>query len=375
MKDRLTPIAELGAFALSVVVLLVPSLQAVAGAGLGPAWTVLDIAAYAVLHVGILTARRLPVSTYVGACVAMLVLALSPALPITGGDVPAILFPSALIFFYALMALAAQRELRISLIGLIVAALGSAVVVARLMRSSGWSSQLGEGTTATWLLGGVALAGALAAWALGRLRRSRRIHLAGIEQRARLDERSRIAAEIHDVVSHSLAVMVAQAEGGRMIASDAETKQVLSTVAETGREALRDMRAMLGVLREDTGPAEPQPTVQEIAALAERAGASYECSGQPRPVDAATGLAAYRIVQESLTNALKHGNGAATVQAAWTDRLELSITSPARSRRPASGGSGIVGMRERAESVGGRLTAQLQDGVWRVHAVLPLEVT
>ncbi len=243
----------------------------------------------------------------------------------------------------------------------------------------------------------------VAAWALGRLRRSRLGELAGLAERARLleierdqemrlaatAERARIAREMHDVVAHSLSVVIAQADGGRYAGrSDPEAAAgALEAIAATGRQALTDMRALLGVLRD--GSAEqygPQPDVDAVPALVEDVRASgldvdLLVEGEPRPMAAGPQLAAYRIVQESLTNVLKHAgpDTRAWVRLHWRDdALELSVLDDGRGAAAGVAaddghGQGLRGMRERAQLHRGRVEAGPRaGGGWRVHAVLPL---
>jgi signal transduction histidine kinase len=172
----------------------------------------------------------------------------------------------------------------------------------------------------------------LASWSLGSLRRSQRQNEVALVERARLlenerdnesrlaatAERQRIAREMHDVVAHSLSVIIAQADGGRY-AADADpgiATTVLETISGTGRQALTDMRNLLGVLRQGPGDElAPQPDARMIPELVEQVRTSgleveAEVLGPPRELPPAIGLAAYRIVQESLTNVLKHAGPA-----------------------------------------------------------------
>ncbi|MFE4501263.1 sensor histidine kinase [Rhodococcus sp. NPDC056743] len=246
----------------------------------------------------------------------------------------------------------------------------------------------------------------LAVWAFGDLRRVRTKQLEGLTERARLleleraqeaeiatiSERSRIAREMHDIVAHSLTVVIAQADGGRYSAAKDPQAAVraLETIASTGRAALTDMRALLSVLREDR----PRdfaviPGAGDIDTLLgdlRRSGLDVDATvtGEPRDLSAGAGLTAYRIVQESLTNVLKHaGPGAhAGVEITWTDtELVLRITDDGRGGSAAlvessPGGQGLIGMSERVRLHGGTITAGPQaGGGYAVHAVLPYERT
>jgi signal transduction histidine kinase len=242
----------------------------------------------------------------------------------------------------------------------------------------------------------------VAAWALGHLRRAGRQREQSLEERARLleierdqemrlaatAERARIAREMHDVVAHSLSVVIAQADGGRYAGRtdpDAATG-ALEAIAATGRQALTDMRSLLGVLREGPGQEyAPQPDVAAVPALVEDVRASgldvdLLVEGTPRPLSAGPQLAAYRIVQESLTNVLKHAGsaGRAWVRLSWRDDgLEVAVLDDGRGASAAMvagtpGGQGLRGMVERAQLHGGRLTAGPRSGGgFAVHALLP----
>jgi signal transduction histidine kinase len=242
----------------------------------------------------------------------------------------------------------------------------------------------------------------VAAWALGNLRRARLQQLAALEERAQLlelerdqemrlaatTERARIARELHDVVAHSLSVVIAQADGGRYAgrADPAAATDALEAIAATGRQALTDMRSLLGVLREGGGEEyAPQPDVGAIPALVDDVRASgldvdLIVEGEPQVLAAGPQLAAYRIVQESLTNVLKHAGPAsrAWVRLQWRpDALELSVLDDGRGASAAmvdsdGNGQGLRGMRERAQLHRGRLEAgPRHGGGFGVHATLP----
>jgi signal transduction histidine kinase len=209
------------------------------------------------------------------------------------------------------------------------------------------------------------------------------------EHRARAavgNERARIAREMHDVVAHTMAIMVVQSGAARRVLDrdPAAAQRSLGTVEEIGRVALIELRRLLGFLNEEgQGTLEPQPTLDGIGTLAQRArdaGLPVELriTGEPHELPAGAELAGYRIVQEALTNSLKHaGRGArATVCVRWTDGgLELDIRDsggvPGASH--PGGGHGIVGMRERVALYGGHLEARPAEGGFVVRAMLPCE--
>jgi signal transduction histidine kinase len=237
----------------------------------------------------------------------------------------------------------------------------------------------------------------LAAWA-GRERRARvlareqdatRQVIAGtlLEHTAR-GERARISRELHDVVAHHISMIAVQAETARLATPGmpAAGAQRLSAIGDTARAALTEMRRLLGVLREDTGPAPaalaPQPGLRELGDLldearaASGAGTRLIVSGALADTDPGTELAAYRIVQEALTNARRHAPGAAVdVELRYRgDTLLLRVrdNGPGPPAEPGTGGLGLVGMRERAAAVGGELRAgAAAGGGFLVSAVLP----
>jgi signal transduction histidine kinase len=208
-------------------------------------------------------------------------------------------------------------------------------------------------------------------------------------QRAAADERRRIAREMHDVVAHSVSVMVVQAGGARRILERDPERAVAAAaqIERTGREALAEMRRLLGVLHRDDDEHDaraPQPTMAGVAALVERARAAglpveLHVEGERRSLPAGLDLAAFRVVQEGLTNALKYAEHASTdVHVRWGARdLELEILDrgpgPARDRLGGDGGHGLVGMRERVKLYGGDLEAgRRRGGGFRIRAKLPL---
>ena len=196
-------------------------------------------------------------------------------------------------------------------------------------------------------------------------------------------ERNRIARDMHDVVAHSLAVVIAQADGARYARQTApETvDEALSAISSTAREALADVRLLLGQLRHSQTEG-PQPALADLPRLLDQLRASgltigYETEGAPIALGTAQQLAVYRIVQEALTNALRHGDVTqeAVVHFTWTPTdLEVTITSSLTSS-PATAelrvGHGLAGMRERATLVGGQLHTRISDREFVVHAIIP----
>lgn len=234
----------------------------------------------------------------------------------------------------------------------------------------------------------------VSAWALGALARTRRAYVdALVERGARIereaaqqvalaasDERARIAREMHDVVAHGLSTIVVQADGARYAArrDPAVATAALETIAGTGREALVEMRRMLGLLRseEDTG-LRPQPGLPDLAGLVV---GDHVDATLPEPATAVPdgiALTAYRIVQEALTNVRRHAgpHARARVEVAVADALTVLVEDDGRGAATEHDGRGLglLGMRERVAAHGGSLEAGPRaGGGWRVAARLPL---
>jgi signal transduction histidine kinase len=214
------------------------------------------------------------------------------------------------------------------------------------------------------------------------------------DQRSRLaaaDERARVAREMHDIVGHNLSVMVTLADGGAYAAAvtPARSAQALRLIGDTGREALSELRRMLGVLREhaDVPELSPQPGIADIDALCTRIRAAgpqvvYRTAGDVDTADRGVQLAVYRIAQEALTNALKHAgpDTLATLELSVEDthlRIRVDDTGPPAGRvQPATAndeGHGLAGMRERVALYGGSVLAgHRPGGGWTLQAALEL---
>ncbi|MGC5536227.1 sensor histidine kinase [Streptomyces sp. SR-10] len=248
------------------------------------------------------------------------------------------------------------------------------------------------------------------AWVLGDSLRTRRAYFDQLEERAaRLErereaqskvavaaERARIARELHDVVAHNVSVMVVQADGAAYVmdAAPDQAKQALETISSTGRQALAEMRRLLGVLRTGDAPESgeyvPQPDVEQIEDLVTQVrqtglAVDFKVEGTPRPLPSGVELTAYRVVQEALTNTRKHGGpdaGASVRLVYFDDGLGLLIEDDGRGAAHelyADGGAdgaghGMIGMRERIGMVGGTLDAGPRPGGgFRISALLPLK--
>ena len=239
------------------------------------------------------------------------------------------------------------------------------------------------------------------AWVVGDNLRNRRARVAELEDRAaRLErerelqaaraiaeERQRIARELHDVVAHSVSVMVVQAQAAKrtLARSPDQATAALDSIEDCGRSALDELRRVVGVLRrsEDVAETAPQPTVADIDTLVSQvteAGlcVEYQVEGDVRPLPPGIDLSAYRIVQEALTNALKHaGPARARVVVSYGERsLRLTVADDGRGAAVAArpGGHGLIGMRERVSMFGGSInTGPRSGGGYEVTAELPLE--
>jgi signal transduction histidine kinase len=329
--------------------------------------------------------RRYPVGAFVTGIMV-------GAAQVVAGIRPNVIDVAIVILLYTL---AAYRPRRLSVPGLCVCLLGSAVAIAV------WRP--GTGTLLNWLVtGGIIFAGSsLIAWVLGDSMRYRRAYYAALEDRAaRLErerdaqaqiaaaaERARIARELHDVVAHNVSGMVVQADGATyaLDSSPERARQALAAIASTGRQALAEMRRMLGVLRSydgETGVA-PLPGIAQLGELLEQTRAtglavSFTVEGVPAPLPGGLALAAYRIVQESLTNTRKHGGPAASAQVLLRyceDVLVLQITDDGfgAAAQADGAGHGLTGMRERVALYNGTLQAgPLPGGGYQVTARLPV---
>ena len=327
--------------------------------------------------------RKYPVQAFVVAAVAGAFQVLAYARPL-GSDL------AILVLLYTL---AAYRPRRISVPGLCVCLVGSVVFVVSMVSAQ-------TGLIDKLLLAIVIFSGtALVAWVLGDSMQYRRAYLTSLEDRAaRLErerdaqaqiaaaaERARIARELHDVIAHNVSVMVVQADGASyaLRSEPARTAQALTAISQTGRQALAEMRRLLGILRsgdEQAGLA-PVPGLDQLRELLDQArdagmSVSLTLEGPSRPLPEGAELAAYRVVQESLTNTRKHGGLAAAAAVTMRyepDGLLLQVTDDGLGAAGANGvGHGLTGMRERIEMYGGTVEAGPRPGGgYQVTARLP----
>jgi signal transduction histidine kinase len=256
------------------------------------------------------------------------------------------------------------------------AAFGAAAAVG-LLAGEGWPD-VRMGFAVAWT--GMAIAGAVALTARRNTLAARREQ--GEERARRLaeQERLRVAREVHDVVAHSLAMINVQAGVGAHVADrrPEQAKEALLAIKEASHNALADLRATLAVLRGGQGRA-PAPSLRRLAELTDAttaAGLRVDVEGEPGELPAPVDSAAYRIVQESLTNAVRHARDATRITVRFArpaGGLELVVLDDGRGSVDPGTGNGLRGMRERAEALGGTLTAGARPGGgFRVRAVLPV---
>ncbi|KJK55323.1 sensor histidine kinase [Saccharothrix sp. ST-888] len=307
-----------------------------------------------------------------------------------------------LVFAYTGAAFGTEWTSRLALAGGLAA--GSLTV----WRFQGGGSAAGDGWLKLGFFAALMSTPFILSWAWGRLTRVRRAYLTELEDRAaRLErerdaqakvavaaERARIARELHDVVAHNVSVMIVQADGAAYVLDNSpqQAKEALGTIASTGRQALVEMRRLLGVLRTADTAEEyvPQPGVEELPELLEQVRAAglpveYTTTGESTDLPRGVELTVYRIVQEALTNVRKHGGPDARARVAmdFRDRdLEVLIEDDGRGttdEQLAAGGTdgqghGLIGMRERVGMVSGSLDiGPRPGGGFRIRAVLPLK--
>lgn len=301
--------------------------------------------------------------------------------------------PGSLGLAVALYTVARRVERRVSLrLAILIASVNALILLVNvLLGRLDWPSLF------------VLLAFLFASWSLGDNIRTRRAYLAGLEERAQRlerekeenirraaqDERTRIARELHDVVAHHVSAIAVQAGAGtELVERDPQrAREVLRFILETSREALAEMRTMLNVLHSDEpgGERAPQPTLAQIEHLVSQSRAAglpvtLQVEGVPQPLPEALDVSAYRIVQEALTNTLKHAGPAHSrvVVRYKPDALELEISDDGRgvadAPSNADAGRGLIGMRERVALFGGELETGPAPGQgFLVCACLPLK--
>jgi signal transduction histidine kinase len=325
--------------------------------------------------------RRTPAATLLTAAGALVVAAL---LVSHSQGIPVEVFLALLLAFYSVGAHCDDR--RSALVGAVALA---AIAVADTARPGTFSA---SGTRpGAWLAFAIA-------WLVGRDLRRRRQRVAELQDRAVqlerereeqaqlavAEERGRIARELHDVIAHGVSVIVVQAQAGPHLVSDPQRViGVFRAIESSGRDALVELRRLLGILRsgDEQLAIGPQPGLGSLESLVEQVRASglpveLRIEGEPVHLPAGIDLSAYRIVQEALTNVVKHaGDAAAEVVIRYRARaLELDVVDDGHGRTASRNGSGhgLIGMRERVALYGGTLkTGTRDDGGYAVHARLP----
>jgi len=370
VRGRLDPVAV--DRLLAVVLVVAAELQAWVGGG-STTQHVVSAIVWPAVSASIALRRRFPAAVGIGVQGVLSVVAtLGAAAPVTGPPVVAVGW------FCALYALAVWTSPRWF-------AGGVAFFVASDLAPEAWKPDKTGSVTAFTVVGAIVMV--LVRRVLGD--RDRRVRLAERERdiaarEAVVEERARIARELHDAIAHNVSMMVVQAGAERRtLAADSSTREVLETVEQIGRSALTEMRRLVGMLRSDAkDPLAPQPGLRDLPTLVTQVGEAglpvvLEIAGDPRELPVGLELSAYRIVQEALTNALRHaGDARASVRIAYgADSLELEIVDAGRgeSTAVASGGHGLVGMRERVALYGGRFEADRRaTGGFAVRVLLPI---
>jgi signal transduction histidine kinase len=361
-----------GAFAASVALLAVGADEAGAG-GFGA----LDVAIVALASLPLVVWRFAPLAVFV---VTALASSVSFAIAEPGGPPVG---PTIAVYLLAFSGDGSRERTRLTL-GVVAAMLAVHVVAGGILGPE--------------ILFGITVWGG--AWLAGDRTRLRRERMAELEERAlraereaererRLaaaEERGRIARDLHDSAGHAINVILVHAGMGRLQTErDPErAREAFATIEEVARETVGEIDEMVRVLREDAsldGEVEPPAGLASLEGLVERHRAggldvTSSIYGERRQLAAAVDRGAYRIVQEALTNAARHGNGNARVQIAFGERqLEIFVENvlvPGRPARSDSGGHGLVGMRERAALLGGSLEAGPREGRFEVRARLPI---
>jgi signal transduction histidine kinase len=339
----------------------------------------------ALMTVSLAVRRRFPTVTLLAAAGALI----AGAIVVSHSQGIAVeVFVAALLVFYSVGANCDDRR------SPVVGGIALAAIAAADLAWPGFYSSSGNSRPAAWLAFAIA-------WLVGRDLRRRRRRVVGLETRAQhlereqeeearlavAAERARIARELHDVIAHGVSVIVVQAQAGPHLLADPErVRGVFRSIESSGRDALGELRRLLGILRSEDEQLAigPQPGLASLKSLVEQIRASgraieLRVEGEPVHLPAGIDLSAYRIVQEALTNVVKHaGDATAEVVIRYAPRvLELEVSDDGRGGRSGVNGSGhgLIGMRERVALYGGTLEAGPRNGGYTVRATLPLGET
>ncbi|MEV4312849.1 sensor histidine kinase [Actinocrispum sp. NPDC049592] len=344
-------------------------LSALVGQRAYPEWPAYDLPAYvlaAVVSFPLAVRRRAPVTV-------LIITSAGYAVYLAGGYQPSFNFWGPILAFYTVAGLRSSKVTT-----------ACAIPLGLLMMWSGFADEL----LSPWVSIGQGVVVPAFAWAFGE--NVRKLHIATAllraeqRQRARLavmEERTRMARELHDVVAHHMSVISVQAGlAGYVFTSDPPTaRTALDTIGDTSREALAELRRLLSVLRpsEVDESFDPAPGLDDLAELAGRAGADLEITGTPRPLPSGLELCAYRVIQEALTNAMKHAQPARAkvfVDYQATSLMVRVISDgPVVNRKVEASGHGLIGMRERARLYRGTVHAGYRpEGGFEVELTLPI---
>jgi signal transduction histidine kinase len=360
------------AFAFTVGLMLLPE-QRHDGDRTLDAWGVL-LAAFSTLP--LVAHRRAPIAVFVFVTLAssmMIAVGYPPGPPVG---------PAAALFYVGSSGTRVRGSLRLTL---------ALVLVLLVVHLTAAGIALGRFPAPELLLGAPLFA---AVWFGGDRLRLRRERMAELEERthrlerdaererqlAVAEERTRIARDLHDSAGHAINVILVHAGAARLLSErdPARARRALETIETVARETLGEIDHLVHALREDDDAGvEPPAGLGALASLVQRhrdAGLDIDLTvtGDRHSLGPPVDRAAFRILQESLTNALRHGDGQARVQLAYRDdALEIEVTNAVNGEAPQDGGHGVVGMQERASLVGGMLDAAPADGVFRVRAELP----
>ncbi|MET7686156.1 sensor histidine kinase [Streptomyces sp. NPDC005423] len=340
-------------------------------------WVVVDVMVGLLLAVAFASAAQLsddlpqavaalaalPVATRRGWPLSSLAVSLAAAVTSLLLGVESAYLPVAVVLY----SVGAQHPRRRAVTGLAAAL---ACVVAALLAAVWpfWTQALGSAGFGLTLMG--------LSWTAGLAVREQHLHAARTAERAVVEERLRIARDLHDVVAHSMSLITMTAGVAGIVAEARphEAREALRLIETTGRESMLEMRAMLGMLRSETGDLTPAPRLRDLQALAANAGIDVDLRVDTGDLPDGVGLAVYRIVQEALTNVAKHAGTGCRVRVAVpeTGVVEVEVADCGRAAPRDGGGYGLLGMRERCLAYGGQLTAGPRpEGGFRVVARLP----
>ena len=354
--------------------------------GPGAHGTVLSLALGAAISVPLYWRRRSPFGVLV-VCFVLGAAQLTAALVggVNGRTLPGFYDLAIIIAIYSAVAYGTRAARLVAVIG----GNGGAAIAA-LVWASTVKNTANEAAALFALFAPVTLA-----WALGTAARTRRAYLTGLEDRAErlqrerealarvavAEERERIARELHDIIAHSVSVMVVQSDGADAAIEQenlGEARKAVGAIGRTGRDALTDLRLLLGMLRSDRGIAEPQPGIDQLQDLIRSVPLEVRLrvEGKPREISQGLALAVFRIVQEALTNTVKHAGPQASADVRLTyssTAMEVEVSDDGCGPiTPGRSGHGLIGMRERVAMGGGTFTAGPRlSGGFRVLVRLP----